>query len=184
MKLIGTILSTYKLKILVSITLSIVLIALRVEKAPINIIAACVGALLGTFMLELEYIIAAYWTDPDSEFSPNFRELISQGNYATAIIYARKHGYSLKQRTLHSVLFQLVLAFLLYYLVTSFASLLSIALVLSIYIQTFYAMYEENDETHSIVSWFWILKKQPSKGTQILYLLAMVAVLVYIFSQI
>lgn len=184
MKLLATVLSTYKLKILVSITLSIVLIALRVEKQPLNIIATCVGTLLGTFVLELEYIVAAYWTDPDAEFSPNFRELISQANYSAAIIYARKHGLSLKQRTLHSVLFQLVLAFLLYYLVTSFASLLSIALVLSIYLQTFYAMYEENDETHSIVSWFWILKKQPSKGTQLLYIFAMLSVLVYIFSQI
>ena len=183
MKLLTKIIGAYKLNLLVSLTLSVVIIALRVEKSWVNVVSILLGCVTGTFFMELEYFTMAYLNDMYSDFSRTFKDLMDQGNYVAVISHIRANRYSLKQRTMHSVLFQISLAAILYFLTTSSASLFSFSLVISVFVQTFYLMYEEFDERRDVSSWFWILKEAPSRTSIILYLLAMGLFLVYILSK-
>ncbi len=181
MKLLLSILRNYKLNLLVSVTLAIVITALKVYRDPISIAATVLGSLLGAFILELEYFINAFWIDPESEFSSNFKSLINQGNYEGLISYINMHKSGLQRRTLHSILFQVTLLLLLLSLPSSIISIFGFTLILSTFIQTFYQMYEDHVERRGVNDWFWVLKQKPGALYKALYLFAMGLSLVYIF---
>ena len=180
---VGKILSTYKLNLLISLTLSIVIIALRVEKNPVNIGLIVLGALIGSFVLKLEYFMYAYWNEPNASFSESFKEFIKAKNYQGLIAFVEVNKYDLHQRILHSVLFQVLLAFTALYLVTS-SGIFGAALVLSTLVQSFYEMYTEHEDKHTSTNWFWILKQTPSKKFQIGYVFAMGLFLIYILTLV
>src|SRR3989344_1979022 len=179
------ILKTYKLNLLISLTVAVIILALRVEKEILPILAIISGSLLGGLLLEVEYFIIAYFSDPDLEFSKNVVQFATQKNYFGLFTYINANKVSLEKRLINSFLFQFILGLLALYAVTSSGdNLFALALSLSVFVSSFYHMYEEYELKRSLAGWFWIFKTPPAKQVQNLYILAMGLFLVYILSQI
>lgn len=184
MKLIALILRNYKIKLLISLTVTIVIIALRVEKNLLNMFLILSGTILASFILDMEYFAYAYLTAPAAEFSLGLKELVKNKNYLNLIEYINAHKYGIEKRTLHSILFQLALALLLLAVSVPNERVFGLSLALCTLVQTFYEMYEDSQRIGTVQNWFWILKSTPSKTVITSYLLAMGLFFVYILRVI
>lgn len=181
MTFLKNLLTTYKLNLLLSLTLGIVIIALRIEENPLNTLLIFLGTFIGTFILELDYFINAYIYDPHSHFAIQLKELINQKNYAGVITHIKTNRFTEMEKILHGAFFQVIVGLIALFLSVPSQNPLGLALVTSVFIQTFYKMYEEYEKHHSLTHWFWILKKKPSKLDQSIYTVAMIVLLGYIF---
>ncbi len=174
----------YRFRVLAALTVALAIIATRGEKQAAQILLIVLGSIVGILILDLEYFIHAYWDNPDSEFSKGFKDLMDQKNYQGLIAYVDAHRPTLSKRILQSVLFQILLGGVALFLATSQGPNFGTAISLSAFVQTFYSMFEEYNYSHSINSWFWILKPAPSKSVQIAYLVIMGAFLVFTFAAL
>src|SRR3989304_4124190 len=80
----------YKTQLFISIILSIVLIALKVTTQPVQIGLIVLGTLLGTFILDLDYFIHAYFLEPTSDFSKTLTGFMITFSIAVSIFFASK----------------------------------------------------------------------------------------------
>ncbi|OGC50774.1 hypothetical protein A2716_01930 [candidate division WWE3 bacterium RIFCSPHIGHO2_01_FULL_40_23] len=183
MNLALKILKTYKMNLFVSLTMGIVITAVRVEKIPLNIFLIFFSSLIGTFVLEFDYFIHAYIFEPNGAFSQGLKDLMKQRNYTGVVSFIKSNRFNIPSMILYGAMFQMIMAFLSLVLVTS-EGIFGISLTLSVLAQTFYKMFEEYEKHHSLSEWFWILKDKPSKSVQLAYALAMGLFLVYILSQL
>lgn len=168
----------YKLPLLTSLTLAIVIIALDVTRAPLTIAFIILGVLAGTFILDLDYFIYALFLEPDTDFSKTVSAFIKHSDIKGALQYIQYHREEISDLTLHSVVFQLVLVGAVIFGVSSANNFFVKALVLSTYLNSIYRLIElylaNNHE-----KWFWSLKKIPGKKAVIIYVVALLAVLVF-----
>ena len=67
--MIKKILTYYKIPLLVSLTLGITILAMSVARKPFDIAQVFVGVLLGTFLLDLEFILYPYIFEPKTEYA-------------------------------------------------------------------------------------------------------------------
>lgn len=173
-----TFLSSYKVPLLLSITVGVVLIALRVEKDILNITLIMMGSLLGILLLELDYILYAYFLEPTKEFSKTLQGYISHKDIGRAITYIHYHKTEVKDKTLNSALFQIVLGILMIFVMSSDTNLLIKSLIISTYVNTIYTMLNEYFEGR-IKDWFWSLKGTPTKNTLIIFTSVLILLLVF-----
>ena len=170
-----------KFPLLISTTLFLILLALRVERDPISIIFMLVGAYLGTFMLDLDYFVYAYFFEPEKEFSKQIRGYVTHGDLGGAMEYILYHKNSIKDKTLNSALFQIAIAGLSVVIVGSNAGLMLKSLILSIFVNSLYRMVEEYYENR-LDTWFWAFKNKPRKESFYLYCCGLLLVLLFSFS--
>ncbi len=169
MKLIKKIFEIYKVPLLVSLTLFIALMALLVMRDPVNIFLAILGCFMGAFILDLDYIIYAYFTDPEKTFSETLRGYIKHGDYPNVFSYIYYHRDDVEEKTLQSVLFQVVLAGLTFFIVFAPLSVFAKALILSTYANSLYRL-AELLARGNYKEWFWVLKEKPSERGVKLYI--------------
>jgi len=136
------VLSIYKIQLLLSLTLSIVLIALRVEKNALNIAQIFLGAFAGTFLLDLDYFIHAYFLDPTADFSKTLVSYVKHMDIKSAFAFIHYHRHDIKEKTLNSALFQIAIGAGAIFAVSSNASLFVKSLVISAYINSIYRLAE------------------------------------------
>ena len=74
----------YKVQFLVSIALAIVIISTNIIKTPLNISLVSLGALIGTFILEFDYFVYAYFMEPEKSFSHTLKAFVSHRDFAGA----------------------------------------------------------------------------------------------------
>lgn len=172
------ILEIYKIQILVSIALTIVIIATNILRTPSNIFFVCLGTLLGTFVLDLDYFVYAYFLEPDKTFSVNLRGFIDHKDFTGALNHIYFNKEQVEDKTLNSVLFQIALAGTSVFVVASSSSLLIKALILSIFANSIYKMADYYFDGKSD-QWFWALKKVPTENGILIYGLILFLVLVY-----
>lgn len=174
-----TLVKTYKTPLLVSLTLGIVLVAVRSASNPLEIATIFLACSLGTFLLDLDYIIYAFFLEPRQEFSRTLAAFIRHGDIKNTFSYIHYHKNDIDQKTLNSALFQTVLAGVAVFIISSNTSLFLKALILSAYANSFYRLAETFYESQSYREWFWALKSPPTKNGVKFYLLVLAGVFIY-----
>ena len=168
----------YKTQLFVSLTLSIVLVATSVLRTPLSIFLTFTGAMIGTFILDLDYIIYAYFLEPEKGFSKSLRGFIEHRDYSGAIHHIYYNRSEVKDKALNSFMFQIFLAGAVLFAVSATSSLLVKALIISIYANSIYKMVDYYFDGRS-GEWFWALKKTPNENGILTYSIILVLVLVY-----
>lgn len=180
MKLTKKIFEFYKLPLLVSLTLFIILMAMINPREPLQIIMILLGCLLGTFFLDLDYIIYAYFTDKDKAFSQTLRRYLKHKDFGNALAHVYFHQTDVKEKTLHSVLFQVVSGALALFMIFAPINLFAKSIVISIYLNSLYRLAYQY-YTGETKDWFWALKEKPSKeGVKIFLIINVVLFLIAI----
>lgn len=168
----------YKIQFIVTLTLVIVIISTKIIKTPITIFLAALGAFLGTFILELDYFVYAYFLEPEKSFSKTLRGFVGHRDLAGAINHIYFNKEEVKEKTLNSVLFQIALAGISIFVASSSSSLFIKTLILSTFANSIYKMADYYFENKSD-QWFWALKKVPNENGILIYGVMMVLVLAY-----
>ena len=171
----------YKTQLFISIILSIVLIALKVTTQHVQIGLIVLGTLLGTFILDLDYFIHAYFLEPTSDFSKTLTGFMKHGDLGNALSYVYYHRDEIKDKTLNSVLFQVVLGGLIVFVASSDAPYFIKALVFSTFVNSIYRMYESH-LLKKTDEWFWALKSKPKNNGVGIFAFVLLGILVYCLS--
>lgn len=174
-------LSIYKIPLLVSLTLSIILIALQVTREPLGIATIVLGTLLGTFMLDMEYVIYAYILEPERDFSKTLAAYIKDKDIANTFLFIHSHTDEIKDKTLNSAVFQIVLALFSIFAISASTSNFISALIISIFANSLYHLAEAYFE-NKIDDWFWALKIKPTRQQIIIYALVLLGIFSYCVS--
>lgn len=171
-------LKRYNLPILISLTLSVIFIALPVIKNPITIALVFIFSLLGVFVLDLDYFIHAYFIEPELPFSKNLKAYTKHGDYFGALRYIQINGDEVEDKTLSSALFQSLFALFCIFVVSSQVYFPIKAFVLSILANTIYKSLEIYF-TKDLTAWFWSFKNVPDKKGFMLYMLFVCSIFIY-----
>lgn len=173
--------TSYSTQLLVSITTGIAVIAGTIARSLAEILLILVGALLGTFVLDLEYLLYAYFFEPQKDFSVNLKAYIKHKDFIGAIKYIKQHPDDIKDKSLNSALFQLVMIPLLIYISYATTNYFVKALAFSTYANSIYRMVESYYLQKS-AEWFWALKNKPDKRGLIAYSIILILVLIFCLS--
>lgn len=161
----------YRIPLILAVSLSLVIItyksSLLLENANtmsyLNILGIFVGAILGIFILDLDYFIHAFLLEPKSQVSNLIKTYIKDKDIIGAFNYIILHSDQFENKTLNSLVFQVALSiFSMLIVIDPGVPFLIKAMVISTLLNTifrFYYFYFQgfgND-------WFWILKKIPNK---------------------
>lgn len=177
------ILPIYKVQLLISLVLTITILGINVVRNPIEIILIVMGALIGTFVLDTEYLLYAYFFEPEKDFSKTLITFMKHKDYGNAITYIDYHKNELTDRSLNSALFQVVIAGFTIFAAYSDTSYFVKALAFSILANSIYKL-SEAYFSNEYETWFWAFKKKPTKQGVILFGSIMVAILGYSISLI
>jgi hypothetical protein len=97
----------------------------------LNLVWLWMGALLGTFLLDLDHLIYWFYAHPEAEDSKYAKVLARTGNYKGLYSLLVRYHQTHNRLIFHSVLFQVILLIVAFYVLTAGGSLLGSALVLS-----------------------------------------------------
>ncbi|MFC1756247.1 hypothetical protein ACFLZK_02540 [Patescibacteria group bacterium] len=168
----------YKIQFIVTLTLTVVIVSTKIIKTPTYISLAALGAFLGTFVLELDYFVYAYFLEPEKSFSITLRGFMQHKDLGGALNHMYFNKEEVKEKTLNSVLFQIALAGASIFVASSSTNLFLKSFVLSIFANSIYKMADYYFDNKSD-QWFWALKKVPNENGILIYGVMMVLVLVY-----
>ncbi len=168
----------YKIQILVTVALIIVIISTNVVRSPQAVFLIVLGAILGTFILDLDYVVYAFFLEPEKPFSINLKGFIEHKDLAGALNHIYYNKEEVKEKTLNSVLFQIALAGTAVFVAASSTSLFMKVLIISAFANSIYKMADYYFDGKSD-QWFWALKKLPTENGILVYGLVLVLVLVY-----
>lgn len=164
-----SVISYFKLPILISIVLSVVIMALLPVRLPIQATQIILGTILGTFVLDAEYMLYAFLLDPKHEFSVVMSGFVKHRDIKNVINHIRFHKDQVVDKSLNSGLFQAVLAILSIFVVSATNSLFAKAFILSILASSLYKLAECYYEG-TTNEWFWAFKTKPTKtGTKVFF---------------
>ena len=168
----------YKIQLLVSLVVAIAIIATNVFKTPYRMSVTFIGALFGTFLLDLDYLFYAFILEPTAPFSKTLQGYIKHRDLSNALNHIYYNRSEVKEKTLNSMLFQIALAGAALFAVASTNSLFINSLILSTLANSIYkmAIYYYDGKTKE---WFWALKKTPTENGILVYGLILVLVLIY-----
>ncbi len=171
----------YNVQLLVSITLTIVISALSLIKLPQTYLTVLLAAILGTFTLDLDYIIYAFVLEPTKDFSKHLRAYITHFDLKNALAHIEHNKDEVDDKTLHGVFFQVLLALITVFAVSTTSSIFVKVFILSTYANSIYRLTDYYFDG-KIKEWFWALKKTPDKHGVVTYGVALFAVLIYCIS--
>jgi hypothetical protein len=170
--------SFYKTPLLLSLVLSIVIIALNSSKPVEYLTQIFIGAFVGTFFLDIEYFLYAYLFEPQADFSKTLLGFVRHRDFFSAVSYLNYHKDEIKEKSINSGVFQVVLALVCISVVLASTFTIIQVLVLSMYANSIYK-FAESYFKGTLDDWFWALKKTPSKPTLVAYTIALVSVLIF-----
>ena len=171
------IISVYKIPLLISVTLAVVLLAQGVIRNPLDIVATIVGCILGAFVLDSEYLLYSYF-EPTTEFSKNVMAYIDHKDYKTLIDFIETNKYEVKDRSLNSALFQAILAPICIFVSYASTSYFIKAFTLCVFANSIYRLVEAHFD-NKINDWFWAMKKKPGKEGAIFFVSVLTLVLIF-----
>lgn len=176
--MIKKIFSYYKLPLLISIALAITLLALGIVRALTGITEVILGCLIGTFVLDSEYVLYTYMLEPNSEFAKSVHGYIKYKDFGGLIEFIQTHKGEVTEKALNSALFQAILAPIAIFVVYASGSLFIEALVLSTLANSIYKLIESFfDGTYT--EWFWAMKVRPKKEGVLGFIILLLFVLIY-----
>lgn len=167
----------YLISLLIALTIFIALMALNPYLSSLNVIYLVLGCLLGVFLLDLDYVLYAYFYDPEVPFSKTLRGYIAHKDFKNAIHHIYYNKSEVKEKSLNSALFQVVLAGAAIFTAASTAGILVKALVLVAFGISIYKMINSYFDGTS-KEWFWAFKKVPNKDGIKIYTVILVGILI------
>lgn len=168
----------YKISLLISLTLAMVLIGIKVERQVFGITAIFLGSFFGTFFLDLDYFIWAYFLEPASDFSKTLVAYTKHADFVNIVNHVHYHKNDVREKTLNSVFFQIVLAGMSVIAVSSTNFSFVKTLILSTFANSIYRMFEMYLDGRAD-EWFWALKNKPGRNGVILYGTILVVILIF-----
>lgn len=88
------------------------------------------GLIVGSFTLYFELFVSAYLVSPQASVTQKAKEILKQRKFKEVFEFALTHQQKQQQPILHSATFQIALAILAFYVITSTTSLFNSGLVL------------------------------------------------------
>ncbi|HOS88500.1 MAG TPA: hypothetical protein PLM44_00345 [bacterium] len=175
--MVKKLLNYYTTPLLVSATLGVIILAMTVAKQPIEIIEIIIGIILGTFVLDIEFILYPYMFEPNSDFAKNIFGYTKSKDFKGLISFINEHRDGLKEKSLNSALFQVVLIPICLLVAYTDTSYFMKAFVLSIFANSIYKLIEcyFNGTTKE---WFWAIKGTPKKEGVLGFILVLILILV------
>ena len=158
----GTILKFYRIPLILSLSLGVVLLSTNFKGTTLDIIFLFLGVLLGMFFLDLDYFLSAYILEPEDNFSKLLRDYIRSKDFSGAVNYIIYHADEVENKTLNSAVFQFAMMFFAIFIVRSDLSIFFKALILSTQLNTIFRFFYFYFQGHG-KDWFWILKNEPSR---------------------
>jgi hypothetical protein len=155
--------------------------AIKAESESLQLGFIIMGTLAGMFFLDLDYLIHVFFLEPDAEFSKTVTGFIKHKDFYNAFNYIHYHSDEVKDKTLNSALFQVVLTALMLYVSSSNTSFFLKALVYSSFLNSMYR-FSEYYFQNKVEEWFWMLKSTPSKNTLVVYTIVLLGIFVYCIS--
>lgn len=168
----------YKVPFLISLTVAMVLIAIIVARAPIEIAGILIGSFIGTFFLDIEYFLSAYLFEPQTPFSQTLMGFVKHKDFLNAVAYINYHKDEIKDKSLNSAVFQVVIAAISIFIAFASVSFLFKALIFSIYANSIYRFSEAYFQQKTD-DWFWALKTKPTKRGTVIYAIGLIVILVF-----
>ena len=89
----------YRIQLILSVSLAVVIISQVYKNGTLDLILITLGVLLGTFFLDLDYFIHAYFLDPNSNFSHKLKDYVKNKNIVEALNYTIFHSNEIKNKT-------------------------------------------------------------------------------------
>lgn len=174
-------LDLYKFPLLLAVFVAVAILALTVQKNPMQIMLVVAGALVGSFFLDLDYIIHAYFLEPAGEFGKSVQGYLHHKDIKGLTSYIYYHKNDLKEKTLNSAIFQVVLGGASILVVSSTASNFAKALVISAFVNSMYRLAEQHLEYKNSEDWFWAFKTKPDNKGLVMYSAILLSVLILSF---
>jgi hypothetical protein len=142
----------------------------------LNILGIFVGAILGIFILDLDYFIHSYILEPKSEASNFVKSYIKDKDFVGVFNYIILHSDKFENKTLNSLVFQIALSiFSIVVVIDPNVPYLIKTLIISTLLNTIFRFYYFYFQGFGD-DWFWILKKIPNK-----YIVIVINLIVLIF---
>ena len=129
------------------------------------------GALLGTFLLDFDHVLVAFDKENKTWWAEKFRFLWQRKKYKEAIFHLAESHLEHSHLVFHSALFQPVLLFLAFFILTSTGSLLGNGLVMSVNLHLLKDEWHSFLEKGNIDFLFWQIKKKIDRDSQRVYLI-------------
>lgn len=161
----------YRIPLILAISLSLVIITYKspilLENADtvsyLNILGIIIGAIIGIFILDLDYFIHAYILEPKSEISNLVKDYIKDRDIIGSFNYIILHSDRFENKTLNSLVFQVAMSiFSMIIAIDPGVPFLIKTIVISTLLNTIFRFYYFYLQGHGS-DWFWILKKVPNK---------------------
>jgi hypothetical protein len=173
-----SIFAIYKVPFLISLSMTIAILALTGIGQPIEMASVIVAGFLAMFVLDAEYVLNAYFLDTETDFSKTLVGFIKHSDWKNALKYIYYHKDETTENSLNSALFQMVIACMSIFVIYATTSIFAKALVLVVFAQSIYVLIEYyfKDRTDD---WFWALKAKPSKQNVRTYTFVLLLILSY-----
>lgn len=139
------------------------------------------GIFLGNILLGLDSILYCYLRAPHEFTSQRVRRLFTQRQFREGFLLLSETQGERDRMIFHSVLFQLILLIVSFFVLTSTSSLLGKGLVLGLLLHSLADQWAELKKKGQLESWFWQFKVIPNAGFQKFYFIIL-AVLFLAFS--
>jgi len=174
--MVSDLIKFYRTQVILSASLFVVIFSQVWGTDILTAILILLGCLLGTFFLDLDYFIYAYFLNPDDFFSHKIKDFVKSKDFAGALNYTIHHSNDIKNKTLNSAFFQVMLSVFTLYFVRSWVSHFLKALVISILLNSIYRfVYFYLQKEHH--DWFWSLKKTPPAPVILIFNLGLLVVI-------
>lgn len=155
----------------------VVLVSLIHWQLRFSLIFFGIGIFLGNALLGLDSILYCYLKAPHEFTSQRVRRLFTQRQFREGFSLLSETQMERSRMIFHSVLFQVILLIVAFFVLTSTSSLLGKGLVLGILLHSLIDQWAELKKKGQLGSWFWQFKLVPAKQLQRIYF----GVLVFLF---
>jgi len=153
----------YRIYFLISVVVSFLLIILNLNKDTFFYIQVLIGAFLTPFVYELDYILYAYFLDPDAKVSKFFKEGFKQKKYLQSLNYAHQHNLDFSGTVLRSILMVLAVYGLAFLILFSNAQPIAISMTLTFLLTTLY-LQTISVFNNTYKTWYEIIEFTPSEN--------------------
>lgn len=175
--MIKKIFTYYKIPFLISVVIGIIVVATGVARNTWDFVEVTTGIILGTFVLDLEYILYPYIFEPKTDFAKSVFAFVKHKDFGGLISFVNEHKDEIKEKSLNSALFQIILVPLIFFLIYSTESYFVKVLVLTTFANSIYKLIESFFEENT-KDWFWAIKGTPKKEGVIVYIIGLILILV------
>ena len=127
------------------------------------------GVFLGFVLWETDNLFYLLFKSPYEYHSVRFKYFLSNRQIASAINFLAQTKAERPQTVFVSVPFQILLVFVMVFILTSSTSLAGKGIVLGLFLRTLILQVTSILRVGNITAWFWQFKKVPSVNVQVLY---------------